>query len=856
MKAEGCGRRTVMRAAILVLWAGAAKARTLEADFEDVGVAAGAYWNGNNLSGGVRSAWAHFRNSCDTNGWSWSGFAISSVNDTRTAGHANRYAVWTPGAGLGHTGSYAVVRDSAWEEEDVVTFPFPVRVQGFYVNNTTFAALAMRDGDALAKKFGGATGDDPDWFRLTITGRNRDGDLVETAETFYLADFRFTNNALDYIVGEWTWVDLTALGPHVTTLHFALSSSDNDPLHGMNTPPFFAMDGLRFVPSFSGPVADTHACDSPVPGFVGPSGDGHSEGVGNDVNTLFAGWASDVMDYSPAPDVATQWSDPAKALGPVTGNSMDIVSLGDLTRAQIDAGSPPGQITLRMSTPIANEEGPDFAVFENGIVLWGTDTVFGELGHVEVSSDGTNFARFPSVSLTTNPVGPYAGFDARNVFNLAGKHANAYGASWGTPFDLDDLASHPTVSNGLLDLADIRYVRVVDIPGSGDFFDSLSPSNRIYDAWHTFGSGGLDLEAVGVINSPEFARITTTAVGPGTIAPRGTPGGVVAVAHGSNATFQICPEPGHYFGDVLVNGHSQGAVSNYTFTSVRSNQTLTALFGSRIEIRSPYGTATPDVGIHVGYGPLTATLSGSPVTRGTTQYVCVGWAVSGSAPDFGSGTTAAFNLTDHSALSWLWTTNYLLSIETVGAGSVNRDSGWHAAGEEVAATATPDPYYRFTGWSGDVHGGTHSASVTVTMDSPRILTAHFDADLAIHGVPVAWLVAHGLTNGTPDEAAMSDRFGKSMRAWEEFYAGTDPNDPNSVFAIVASGVSGGSNYVIWTGGANGSMRPFAVLGSHDLAGGWNVLDGHATRSPDGTNVWWGAHSPSNVFHRIRVDTGQ
>ena len=50
-----------------------------------------------------------------------------------------------------------------------------------------------------------------------------------------------------------------------------------------------------------------------------------------------------------------------------------------------------------------------------------------------------------------------------------------------------------------MDLNDINYVRIVDIPGSGAFTDSLG--NPIYDAWHTFGSGGVDLEAIGVINT-------------------------------------------------------------------------------------------------------------------------------------------------------------------------------------------------------------------------------------------------------------------------------------------------------------------------------------------------------------------
>jgi hypothetical protein len=117
---------------------------------------------------------------------------------------------------------------------------------------------------------------------------------------------------------------------------------------------------------------------------------------------------------------------------------------------------------------------------------------------MEVSTDGVNFARFDSVSLTPGPVGGYGTIDPTDVHNLVGKHVNAYGNSWGTGFDLDDLLDNSLVLAGLVDLNEINYVKIVDIPGSGDFIDSLG--NPIYDAWVTWGSGGVDLEAVGAIN--------------------------------------------------------------------------------------------------------------------------------------------------------------------------------------------------------------------------------------------------------------------------------------------------------------------------------------------------------------------
>ena len=92
-----------------------------------------------------------------------------------------------------------------------------------------------------AKKFGGASGDDPDWFVLTIIGKDSQGLVTDTVD-FYLADYTFADNNQDYIVDTWEYVDLTSLGA-VESLEFTLSSSDVGQW-GMNTPGYFAMDNL------------------------------------------------------------------------------------------------------------------------------------------------------------------------------------------------------------------------------------------------------------------------------------------------------------------------------------------------------------------------------------------------------------------------------------------------------------------------------------------------------------------------------------------------------------------------------------------------------------------------------------
>lgn len=258
----------------------------------------------------------------------------------------------------------------------------------------------------------------------------------------------------------------------------------------------FFHGGLLAGPYSAGLNDPANTRDAPVPGFVGPDGEGGAridDGFGgllhprNFVNPLFFGWAAEVADYAPASGVSAGFADETLSLGPVTGDNFDIVSLGDLSAAQISGGALPGSITLHFANPIRNLTGADFTVFENALSAAGGG-IFGELGYVEASSDGVNFVRFPAASLTPAAVGAYGTLDPTNLFNLVGKHVNADGQSWGTPFDL-----------AAVGLSSASYIRIVDIPGSGAFRDS---ANRpIYDAWLTFGSGGVDLEAVGAIST-------------------------------------------------------------------------------------------------------------------------------------------------------------------------------------------------------------------------------------------------------------------------------------------------------------------------------------------------------------------
>jgi hypothetical protein len=108
-----------------------------------------------------------------------------------------------------------------------------------YVSNSTYAYLSMRDGDSFAKKFGGETGNDPDFLLLTIK-KYSGGAIDDDSINIYLADYRFPQADKDYIMSDWTYVDLTNIG-EVDSLLLRMTSSDVG-IFGMNTPSYVCID--------------------------------------------------------------------------------------------------------------------------------------------------------------------------------------------------------------------------------------------------------------------------------------------------------------------------------------------------------------------------------------------------------------------------------------------------------------------------------------------------------------------------------------------------------------------------------------------------------------------------------------
>lgn len=223
---------TILSAILFFTFAGNAQ---ITADFENLVLPVDSFYQDTTgadfMSGDVsfeyewtQSSWGDY--------WS-GGFIYSNKTDSVTSGYGNQYSAKTGG---GHnSANYAVAYGGG-----VMRLLNGASANGFYITNSTYAYNSMRDGDMFAKKFGGSSGNDPDWFKIVFR-RYQGGalDMNDSVE-FYLADFRFPDNTQDYIVKTWEYVDLSSISA-ADSFGFELSSSDTA-FGFMNTPAYFCMD--------------------------------------------------------------------------------------------------------------------------------------------------------------------------------------------------------------------------------------------------------------------------------------------------------------------------------------------------------------------------------------------------------------------------------------------------------------------------------------------------------------------------------------------------------------------------------------------------------------------------------------
>lgn len=248
----------------LVVAPSSATAETI--DFEDLTLAPNSSWSGpasngttvagpfgDVIQGTFSSNGVTFGNTYDPTFGSWGGFAYSNTSDTTTPGFGNQFSAYSGsgrgpgqdnyGVAFGHHDIGSVFGAPAFDPQslsqlsELPHFDIPTgeQIDGAYLNNTTYAALSMLNGDAFSKQFG-----DGDWFKVTAYGSDASGLVLSNSVDFYLADFLSPSHS---IVSDWTFMNLSTL-KDAQTIYFNLTSSDVGAF-GMNTPAFFAIDDIK-----------------------------------------------------------------------------------------------------------------------------------------------------------------------------------------------------------------------------------------------------------------------------------------------------------------------------------------------------------------------------------------------------------------------------------------------------------------------------------------------------------------------------------------------------------------------------------------------------------------------------------
>jgi autotransporter-associated beta strand protein len=219
-----------------------------------------------------------FHNNCDAAGY-WSGWVYSNKSynpsdympgdyNPGDGSNGNLHPVptgWTSqynavsgsdANGSASSANYGVCYTFGDPSSTAITLPTSTSVQGAFFSANNYEYYSMMEGDPpwmgtfAAKKF---TASHQDYLRLIIVGKDSSGNAIGDPATFYLADFRDPGNRTDdprkdnYIVNQWTWVDLSSFGGAVKSLEFDMESSDYNE-NGILTPTYFLMDNLATGP--------------------------------------------------------------------------------------------------------------------------------------------------------------------------------------------------------------------------------------------------------------------------------------------------------------------------------------------------------------------------------------------------------------------------------------------------------------------------------------------------------------------------------------------------------------------------------------------------------------------------------
>lgn len=141
-------------------------------------------------------------------------------------------------------------------------------------------------------------------------------------------------------------------------------------------------------------------------------------------------------------------------------------------------------------------------------------------------------------------------------------------------------------------------------------------------------------------------------------------------------------------------------------------------------------------------------------------------------------------------LLWLARVSAVAGHGGLFATADNTDDLFCESGALPMLLTESDQYFTFQQWQASPASNAVIFAPTATTTDATIfddvtLTASFSPLLAARGTPLYWLAAHGLVAPSFDAAEASDDDGDGHAAWQEWQAGTDPDDGASILRVSA-----------------------------------------------------------------------
>lgn len=201
------------------------------------------------------------------------------------------------------------------------------------------------------------------------------------------------------------------------------------------------------------------------------------------------------------------------------------------------------------------------------------------------------------------------------------------------------------------------------------------------------------------------------------------PEGQIQINHGDDKEYIITPDNGYETADVIVDGVSVGAVSNYTFNNVVSDHTIDASF-SLLEYTITVSASPIEGGTVSGGGVYKHGETVGLSAVADDSYRFTNWTEDGVVVSTDANYSFAASTSRDLVANFIEKT-YELTVKLSGQGSVEKqpDKAFYMPGEVVKLTAVPETGWRFLNWSGSLTGNTNPASIT--MNNDKTVTANF-----------------------------------------------------------------------------------------------------------------------------------